>query len=76
MNIVKNITIELTPDNLKEIVVAYLKNEGYEVDKKNVRFNVGRHLEGYGLGEYEVTELTGCSVTAKMDGAKDTAGSE
>lgn len=72
MNIVKCITIELTPDNLREIVAEYLKTEGYEVEKKNVKFNVGRHLEGYGMGEHEVTEFLGLSVTAKMgEGAKD-----
>ena len=71
MNIVKCITTELTPDNLREIVAESLKTEGYEADKKNVRFNVERHLEGYGMGEHEVTEFLGCSVTAEMSGAKD-----
>lgn len=70
VNIVKKITIELTPDDLREIVADYLKKDGYEVSKEDVKFDVRRRLEGYGPGEHEVTELTGCKVVANLNGGQ------
>jgi hypothetical protein len=43
MEIIKKVTVKLTPDDLKEIITEYLKNKGMEV--KNVYFNVNRYTD-------------------------------
>ena len=63
MNINKEIIINLTPDDVKEIITEYCKREGYKANR--IHFKVNTHLEGYGMGEYEVTEFEGCTVTCK-----------
>ena len=63
MEINKEVTINLTPDDVKEIITEYCKREGYKAD--HIHFKVNTHLEGYGMGEYEVTEFEGCTVTCK-----------
>ena len=51
MNIKKNITIELSEDDVKEIIASYLKNEGYVVTSDNVNLSVGSRITGFGMGE-------------------------
>lgn len=62
MEIKRNITINLSESELKEIVAKHLKDEGYNADAENVKFNVSRHLEGFGMGEHEVLNFDGCKV--------------
>lgn len=53
MEIKKNITIELSENDVKEIITSYLKNEGYVVTSDNVNLSVGLRIKGFGMGEYE-----------------------
>lgn len=40
MNIRKNITINLSDDEVKQIIAKYLRKEGYNVTIKDVNFSV------------------------------------
>lgn len=62
MNIEQCITIDLSEQYLKEIVLDFVRKRGYETDIKNINFDVGTTLRGYGRGEYEETVLRGCKV--------------
>lgn len=62
MEIKKDITIHLSETDIKEIIADYLKREGYEVAVNNVRLSVGTEIQGYGLGELEVTCFKGANV--------------
>lgn len=62
MNIEQCITIDLSEQDLKEIVLDFIKKHGYETDIKNINFDVGTTLLGYGYGEYKKTILRGCKV--------------
>lgn len=54
MQIKKNITIELSEKDVKEIISDYLNKEGYKVSVDDINFSVGSRIEGYGLNEMEV----------------------
>ena len=41
MNIRKNITINLSDDEVKQIIAKYLRKEEYNVTVKDVNFSVG-----------------------------------
>lgn len=58
------VTVTLTPDEISELIIRYLKEEGYEVT--NVEFEAGTETRGYGLGEHDVTVFTGCSVACNF----------
>ena len=62
MNINKNITINLSTDEIKEIIVDYLSKEGYNTTVDNVTFNVQTVCTGYGLMESYNYVLDGCNV--------------
>ena len=51
MNIFENITINLTPDDVREILKDYIEKQGYRV-KGNIQLRVGSRLEGFGRDEY------------------------
>lgn len=65
MEIKKNITIELSENDVKEIIVDYLKREGYAVSIDNVSLSVGSRIEGYGIGEHEVNYFKAAYVKCK-----------
>ena len=54
MEIERNITVKLSENDVKEIIVNYLKNEGYITETDDITLVVGSRLEGYGMGEYQV----------------------
>lgn len=54
MQIKKNITIELSEKDVKEIIADYLNKKGYKITVDDVNISVGSRIEGYGTGEYEV----------------------
>ena len=54
MQIKKNITIELSEKDVKEIIVDYLNKEGYKITVDDISFFVGSRIEGYGMGEHKV----------------------
>jgi len=53
MTIKKNITIELSESDVKEIIADYLNKEGYKVVVDDVSFDVGSRTKGYPFDEYE-----------------------
>lgn len=54
MEIKKNITIELSENDVKEIIADYLQREGYKVTVDDVSLLVGLRTEGYGLAGHPV----------------------
>ena len=65
MNIKKNITVELSEIDVKEIISDYLNKEGYVTTPEDVSLHVGSRIEGYGLGEHEVNYFKCAYVKCK-----------
>ena len=65
MEIKKNITIELSENDVKEIITEYLKREGYTATVDDVRLSVGSRLEGYGVAEHPVNYFEGAFIKCK-----------
>ncbi len=59
------VTVTLTPDDVKRAVVAYILEEmqgGYSASSNDVQINVQSKIEGYGIGEHEVSSLENIMV--------------
>lgn len=67
MNIEKKITITLSEKDVKEIVSAYLKKEGYDVPVQNVALVIGTRWEGYGMDEHQVAYFKECTAVVKEE---------
>lgn len=65
MNIKKSITINLSGEEVKQIIAEYLYNEGYKVCADDVALSVGSRLEGYGMAEHEVRYFEGAYINCK-----------
>ena len=65
MDISKNITINLSKEDIAQMIVEYLQKEGYQATVKDVIFLAGTRLEGYGLMEHSVSYFDGCKVHIK-----------
>jgi hypothetical protein len=65
MNIKTSIKIELSVDDVKEIIINYLKNEGYDFSVGDVVFNIRTRYEGYGMAERPVDYFDGAYVKRK-----------
>lgn len=65
MEIKKNITINLSEDDVKQVIADYLKREGYDVTVNDVSLLVGSRLEGYGMAEHSVNYFKGAYVNCK-----------
>lgn len=65
MNIKKNITIELSEEDVKNIIADYLNNDGYNVTADDVVLSVDSKLEGYGPMEHIVNYFKGASIKCK-----------
>lgn len=65
MEIKKNITINLSEDDVKQVIANYLKREGYDVTVKDVSLSVGSRLVGYGMSEHSVNYFKGAYVNCK-----------
>lgn len=61
----KNITIEFSENDVKEIIADYLNREGYAVTVDNVSLSVGSRIEGYGICEHEVNYFEAAYVKCK-----------
>lgn len=62
LDITRSLTITLSPDEIKCIIIDKLKAEGYNVLYTNISFDVKPQLEGYGMEEHEVTRFRGATV--------------
>lgn len=65
MDILRNITINLSKEDISQMIVDYLEKEGYQVTTKDIVFSVGTRIEGYGLTEHPVSYFDGCKVHIK-----------
>lgn len=67
MNIKKNITINLSEDDVKEIIAEYCNENGYKVKPEDVVLSVNRRCVGYGSIERDEWFFAGAKVDAKED---------
>ena len=65
MEIKKNITINLSENDVKEIITDYLKREGYDVTVNDIALSIGSRCEGYGTAEHEVHYFKGAYVNCQ-----------
>ena len=65
MEIKRNITIELSEIDVKQIIAGYLNKKGYMVEPADVNLSVGSRLEGYGMAEHLVNYFKGAYVKCK-----------
>lgn len=67
MKINKNVIIELSPDDVKEIIVKYLETNGYKAKVEDVCLKTSSHLEGMGYAEHEVISFDGAYIKVNGD---------
>lgn len=71
MEVKKNITISIEEDEIKKMVVSYLKNEGYEATVDDVSFVIDTKTDCspdiYDMYDYSYPYLKGCNVTIKCN---------
>ena len=65
MEIKKNITINLSEEDVKKIIADYLKREGYDVTVNDVSLSIGSRCEGYGTAEHKVSYFKGAYINCK-----------
>lgn len=66
MEIKTNVTVNLSEDDVKQILADYVhKKTGYEIRTDDVTLSVGSRIEGYGMGEYSVEYFKGAYVNCK-----------
>ena len=65
MEIKKNIRIELSESDVKEIIADYLNREGYTVTTDDVNISVSSRTKGYGMGEYTETYFKAAYANCK-----------
>jgi hypothetical protein len=65
MEIKKSIRIELSENDVKEIIADYLNRDGYVVTTDDINLSVGSRLKGYGMGEYEEHYFQAAYVNCK-----------
>ena len=61
MDIIENIQIELTPKDLKDILVEYFKKQGYEIEDYHTKLKE----EYTNINEGYLTFFNGISIKAK-----------
>lgn len=66
MEITRTLTVNLSPEEIAEIIKEYLVKEGFDVNVNDIEFIAKHGCEGYGASEYYVTKFTGCEVTCKL----------
>jgi len=62
MEILKDITINLTVDDISQLVEDKVKQLGFEVD--SIHFNITSSWEGYGITERQVYSFDSVDVKA------------
>ena len=67
MKIIRDIVINFTQEDVKEIIADYVKRQGYKVTTDDVTLSVGSKTVGYGMQEYEKTYFTGACVHCKEE---------
>lgn len=67
MNIKKNITINLSEDDVKEIIAEYCNKNGYKVKAEDVSLSTSNRCVGWGTGEHMEPYFAGAKVAVKED---------
>ena len=67
MDIKKHIIINLSEKDLKEIILEFVKKQGYETDIDNIKFDLGTVWKGYGLDEHKETVFKGCTIKCNQE---------
>lgn len=67
MNINKNVTINLSEDDVREIIADYCNKNGYKVKPDDVKLSVSRRCVGYGQMEHDEWYFAGAKVKVKED---------
>ena len=67
MNITKNITINLSKKDVKELIAEYCRQNGYEVKAEDVNLLVRRRYVGFGSMEHEECCFDGAKVSLKRE---------
>lgn len=62
MKIVNNVDIVLYKPDLEVLIKEQLSKEGYEVNPKDISFEVATTYEGFGAGEHKVCRFDKCIV--------------
>lgn len=67
MEITKSTKIELTESDIKEIICDYLHTKGYNVNDKDIKFNIGHKYNGdcYGMYSNYTEVFEGCDIIIK-----------
>lgn len=59
-------TINITAENLKQLLSQVLSEQfNCVISSKDIEFDIGTITKGYGMNEYDVTELKGCKVNVR-----------
>lgn len=62
MKVERIMTISLSAEEIAKIIKQSLEKEGFDFTEKDVKFEIGKESQGYGMGEHDVTVLKGCSI--------------
>lgn len=62
MKVERTMTISLSTEEIAKIIKQSLEKEGFDFTEKDVKFEIEKECKGYGMGEYDVTVLKGCSI--------------
>jgi hypothetical protein len=63
-----NITIKLSPEELKNIIAEYISKEtGRRIKSDNIKFLATYDCVGYGMNEYYETVFKGCEIDCKRE---------
>jgi hypothetical protein len=61
-----DITIKLSPEELKNIIAEYVSKEtGRKIENDNINFLVVHDCVGYGMNEHYETIFKGCEIDCK-----------
>ncbi len=76
MTVSRKLTINLSPDEVAEIIKEHLAKEGFDVNETNIAFKLKTFGVGYGMYEHDETKFSGCEVTCELKQKGEDHGSE
>jgi hypothetical protein len=70
MGITRNMTIHLSVNELRQMVLEHLKAKGFSTVSANVNFIIERETCGYGIAEHDEIVFKGCDVRVNKETEK------
>ena len=59
-------TINITAENLKQLLSQVFSEQfNCVISSKDIEFDIGTITKGYGMNEYDVSELKGCKINVR-----------